>query len=177
LPGLVDWTIRMIVDAPLPVLLETLTVNADVDMRAVPPKIQVPAVIVQGLAHPRRLLLLPGARADRAGAPSPVSVRDGPDGYSLPLTPVSRWLLGSHVRLAGPAPRSLARHDRAPQEELAAPDAPGLPPLQRSGEAGGPRRALPAQSLGRLHLIRRLGEEQLRVIRAGQVRTEARDWQ
>jgi hypothetical protein len=33
-PGLVDWTIRMIVDTPLPVLLETLRVNADVDMRA-----------------------------------------------------------------------------------------------------------------------------------------------
>jgi non-heme chloroperoxidase len=30
-PGLVDWTIRMIVDTPLPVLLATLKVNADVD--------------------------------------------------------------------------------------------------------------------------------------------------
>ena len=47
-PGLVDWTIRMIVDTPLPVLLETLTVNADVDMRAELPKIQVPALIVHG---------------------------------------------------------------------------------------------------------------------------------
>ena len=93
--------------------------------------------------------------------------------YALPLTPISRWL-GSHVRLAWASPRPLARHDRAAQEELAAPDSPELPPLQRSGEAGGPRRALPAESLGRLHVIRRLGEEQLRVICAGQVRTEAR---
>jgi hypothetical protein len=36
----------MIVDTPLHVLLETLTVNADVDMRAELPKIQVPALIV-----------------------------------------------------------------------------------------------------------------------------------
>jgi len=41
-PGLVDWTIRTIVDTPFHVLLETLKVNADVDMRAELPKIQVP---------------------------------------------------------------------------------------------------------------------------------------
>ena len=46
--GLIDWTIRMIVDTPLPVLLETLKVNADVDMRAELQKIQVPALIVHG---------------------------------------------------------------------------------------------------------------------------------
>jgi non-heme chloroperoxidase len=46
--GLVDWTIRMIVDTPLPVLLETLTVNADVDMRAELLKIQIPALIIHG---------------------------------------------------------------------------------------------------------------------------------
>jgi hypothetical protein len=38
----------MIVDTPFPVLLETLTVNADVAMRAELPKIQVPALIVHG---------------------------------------------------------------------------------------------------------------------------------
>ena len=38
----------MIVDTPLPVLLETLKVNADVDVRAELPKIQVPALIVHG---------------------------------------------------------------------------------------------------------------------------------
>jgi len=47
-PGLVDWTIRMIVDTPLPVLLETLKVNADADMRAELQKIQVPALIIHG---------------------------------------------------------------------------------------------------------------------------------
>jgi len=47
-PGLVDWTIRMIVDTPLPVLLQTIKVNADVDMRAELQKIQVPALIVHG---------------------------------------------------------------------------------------------------------------------------------
>ena len=46
--GLVDWTIKMIVDTPLPVLLETLKVNADVDMRAELQKIQVPALIIHG---------------------------------------------------------------------------------------------------------------------------------
>ena len=47
-PGLIDWTIRMIVDTPLHVLLETLTVNADIDMRAELQKIQVPVLIVHG---------------------------------------------------------------------------------------------------------------------------------
>jgi len=47
-PGLIDWTIRMIVDTPLHVLLETLKVNADIDMRAELQKIQVPALIVHG---------------------------------------------------------------------------------------------------------------------------------
>ena len=46
--GLVDWTVRMIVDTPLPVLLETLRVNADVDMRAELQKIQIPALIIHG---------------------------------------------------------------------------------------------------------------------------------
>jgi pimeloyl-ACP methyl ester carboxylesterase len=47
-PGLIDWTIRMIVDTPLPVLLKTLKVNADVDMRAELQEIQVPVLIIQG---------------------------------------------------------------------------------------------------------------------------------
>ena len=47
-PELADWTIRMIVDTPLPVLLATLKVNADVDMRAELQKIQVPALIIHG---------------------------------------------------------------------------------------------------------------------------------
>jgi pimeloyl-ACP methyl ester carboxylesterase len=47
-PGLIDWTTRMIVDTPLPVLLETLKVNADADMRAELQKIRVPALIIHG---------------------------------------------------------------------------------------------------------------------------------
>ena len=46
--GLIDWTIRMIVDTPLQVLLETLKVSSDVDMRAELQKIQVPALIIHG---------------------------------------------------------------------------------------------------------------------------------
>ncbi len=47
-PGLVDWTIRMIVDTPLPVLLETLKRNTDADMRAELPEIRVPTLIIHG---------------------------------------------------------------------------------------------------------------------------------
>jgi non-heme chloroperoxidase len=47
-PGLVDWTIRMIVDTPLHVLLETLKVNVDADMRAELREIRVPTLIVHG---------------------------------------------------------------------------------------------------------------------------------
>jgi non-heme chloroperoxidase len=46
--GLVDWTIRMIVDTLLRVLLETFKLNADADMRAELAKIQVPALIIHG---------------------------------------------------------------------------------------------------------------------------------
>ena len=38
----------MIVDTPLPVLLETLKINADVDMRTEIQKIQIPALIIHG---------------------------------------------------------------------------------------------------------------------------------
>jgi non-heme chloroperoxidase len=46
--GLIDWTTRMIVDTHLPVLLETLKVSSDVDMRAELQKLQVPALIIHG---------------------------------------------------------------------------------------------------------------------------------
>jgi hypothetical protein len=129
---------------------------------------------VETRTQPRRRASVNASGPRKPSATSPATATPGLTG---PLTPISRWLPGSDVRLAGPAPRSLARHDRTAQEELAAPDAPGLPPLQRSGEAGGPRRALPAQNLGPLHVIGRLSEEQFRGICAGQVRTEARDRQ
>jgi non-heme chloroperoxidase len=47
-PGLADWTIRMIVDTPLRVLLETLKLNTNVDMTGELATIQVPSLIVHG---------------------------------------------------------------------------------------------------------------------------------
>jgi pimeloyl-ACP methyl ester carboxylesterase len=46
--GLIDWTIRMIVDTPTRVLLETFKANAAVDVRGELQKIRVPTLIVQG---------------------------------------------------------------------------------------------------------------------------------
>lgn len=46
--GLIDWTIRMIVDTPLRVLLATLRANTTIDMRAELQKIQMHTLIVQG---------------------------------------------------------------------------------------------------------------------------------
>jgi pimeloyl-ACP methyl ester carboxylesterase len=47
-PGLIDWTTRMIVDTPTHVLLETLKINADVDMRDELGKLQLPVLIIHG---------------------------------------------------------------------------------------------------------------------------------
>jgi non-heme chloroperoxidase len=47
-PGLVDWTIRMIVDTPLPVLLQTMKVMADADMRTDLPELGIPTLIIHG---------------------------------------------------------------------------------------------------------------------------------
>jgi non-heme chloroperoxidase len=46
--GLIDWTIRMIVDTPARVLLETLKVNTHADMRSELQKIEVPTLILHG---------------------------------------------------------------------------------------------------------------------------------
>lgn len=46
--GLIDWTIRMIVDTPSRVLLETLKVNTHADMRSELQKIEVPTLILHG---------------------------------------------------------------------------------------------------------------------------------
>lgn len=47
-PGLVDWTIRMIVDTPLRVLLKTLQLNTNVSMAGELQKIQVPTLVLHG---------------------------------------------------------------------------------------------------------------------------------
>jgi hypothetical protein len=56
------------------------------------------------------------------------------------------------------------------EEQLATPDAPGLAPFQSTGQALGSDRALQAERLGNLDVLRSLGEEQLGVLpTAGQL--------
>src|SRR5215469_8297165 len=66
-------------------------------------------------------------------------------------------------------PRTLARHDRAAQEQFAAPDAPRLPALECPLKAAEPCSASPAKRLRRLDVLRGLGEEQFRVFGAGKI--------
>src|SRR5579862_9727356 len=84
-----------------------------------------------------------------------------------------RSLLGGLVErgvfLPRTPPRALARHDRAAQEQFAAPDAPRLPPIECALKAAEPRPASPAERLRRLHVLRAFGEEQLRVFGAGKI--------
>ena len=76
---------------------------------------------------------------------------------------------GGHPGLARTSARTLARHDRAAQQQLAAPDTPGLPARERTGQAVDPGPASPAHGLRQLHILRRFGEEQLRVLRARKI--------
>ena len=46
--GLIDWTMRMIIDTPVPVLLDTFTLNVVADLRAELRTITVPTLILQG---------------------------------------------------------------------------------------------------------------------------------
>jgi hypothetical protein len=48
-------------------------------------------------------------------------------------------------------------------EQLSAPDAPGLTPLQRTSQARLSDRTIQAQRLGQLYISGRLSEEQIRV--------------
>src|SRR6266700_469966 len=74
------------------------------------------------------------------------------------------------VGLAGTAPRPLAGDDDALDEELAAPDAPGLLALESALEAGLTDGAVGAHRLGELDVGRGLGEEELGLdAAAGQV--------
>ncbi|GAA2929228.1 hypothetical protein GCM10020221_26290 [Streptomyces thioluteus] len=72
--------------------------------------------------------------------------------------------------LARAATGALAGHDDALDEELAAPDAPRLATVLGAGEAGLAQRAGLAERLGVLHVRRRLGEEDLRVVAAARDR-------
>ena len=60
--GLVAWTIRLIVDTPLFVLLETLRQMTSVDMRPELPGIDVPALIIHGDADASAPIALTGRK-------------------------------------------------------------------------------------------------------------------
>src|SRR3954468_24533010 len=66
--------------------------------------------------------------------------------------------------LAGTATRTLAGHDDALDEELSAPHTPRLATLEGAVEAECADRAVDTESLRELHVARRLGEPQLRVV-------------
>jgi len=77
------------------------------------------------------------------------------------------WVLrsgGFDGVLTRTAARTLAGDHYSLKEELTAPDAPGLSPLERAGQAQGLDRAIRAQSLRVLHVRGGLGEEELRVV-------------
>ncbi len=89
-------------------------------------------------------------------------------GHPLRIAAVRR--LGGHIGLAGASAGTLARHDHTVDQQLAAPDTPGLPAPDRTGQAGLPGPASLAQGLGLLYIPRRLGEEQLRTLAARMIR-------
>src|SRR4051812_14560213 len=68
--------------------------------------------------------------------------------------------------LAWPSSRALAGDHHSGEEQLTAPDAPRLAPLEGARQALGPDRAVLAQRLRELHVAGRLGEVQLRVLPA-----------
>src|SRR6185437_4248270 len=70
---------------------------------------------------------------------------------------------GSHLILARATACPLARHYLSPDEQLAAPHSPGLPALDRTSQAGAPGRTATAERLGKLDIIWRFGEEQVRL--------------
>src|SRR3954453_20774593 len=71
---------------------------------------------------------------------------------------------GGPLVLAGPAAGPLAGDPHSLQEQLATPDTPGFTPLEGPGEALGASRAVQAERLGNLDVLRSLGEEQLGVL-------------
>src|SRR4051812_39513566 len=75
-----------------------------------------------------------------------------------------RWLLRGQLVLAGAATRALAGDDDSLDEELSTPHAPWLAALESTNEAERAHRAVDAQGLGVLHIARRLGEPELRVV-------------
>src|SRR3954453_4920928 len=72
--------------------------------------------------------------------------------------------LGRHLVLAGSSAGALAGDHCSLQEQLAAPHTPGLPPLECAGQTLGTDRAVLAEGLGHLDVLRGLREEQLGVL-------------
>src|SRR3954454_6517253 len=91
-----------------------------------------------------------------------------------PLLDLDReFRVASDVDLARTATRPLARDDRTTLEDLAAPDTPGLVPLDRAGQALDAQRALPAERLRQFQLGRGVREPKVRVeLPTGQVRLQ-----
>ena len=69
------------------------------------------------------------------------------------------WLV-----FAGPAARSLVRHDLTSVEQMPAPHAGECRVVDRDGQAGQPDRTARTQGLGALELAGRLGEPQTRIV-------------
>src|SRR5882757_5077282 len=88
-----------------------------------------------------------------------------------PLFDLDRKLsVASQVDLARTATGPLARDDSATLEDLAAPDTPGLVPLDRAGQALDAQRAVPAERLRQFQLGRGVREPKVRVeLPTGQV--------
>src|SRR3954447_1863953 len=76
----------------------------------------------------------------------------------------ARTTSGGDGVLAGTTAGPLAGNDDSCDEELSAPHSPRLAPLERTRQALRADGTTAAQRLGELHVARRLGEEQLRVL-------------
>src|SRR3954447_24935580 len=76
----------------------------------------------------------------------------------------ARTTSGGDGVLAGTTAGPLAGNDDSCDEELSAPHSPRLAPLERTRQALRADGTTAAQRLGELHVARRLGEEELRVL-------------
>ena len=91
----------------------------------------------------------------RPGKPGPSGSPGPAPSLMLPAPPGrSRCHRLRQRVLARTPPGTLARHDDTADEQLTAPDAPRLVPLQGAGQAGLLQRAVPAQRLRRLDVTR-----------------------
>src|SRR5215472_13692026 len=125
-------------------------------------------------AGPRNAPARPPAPPARGSPPRPRGQRRELTSRRCPrqpdLEPCGRGGSGRDLILARTPARPLARDDLAAQEQLSAPDAPWLPALDGAGQAPVPDRAVGTQRLGELHVVGRLGEEQVGIACTWQLR-------